>query len=35
MPSDYSTDIYLDAACTVKYEGGEDMNEDIDLYFTK
>lgn len=31
----HSGELYLDAACTVPYEGGADKNEDLDLYYIR
>ena len=33
LPPDHSGELYLDAACTTRYEGGADRNEDLDMYY--
>lgn len=33
LPPDHSGELYLDAACTTRYEGGADRNEDLDVYY--
>lgn len=35
LPPEHSGELYLDAACTMLYEGGADTNENLDFYYKR